>query len=212
MPILRSFGDVRQGTISRDAFTLLWNEAFEQVKEIATQQELVFGATRIWKQWEKLIQLAAKTQGALHLVSDDDLKFWEDSSDPLSPAWNYRSALKDFPGVKWRVLVIDPTRLREADFPEQLIHVVTAMIDEDRFRVSIADKNDITPDTETDFGIIADIAVSRFVSKGSRTLIERFSREEINRARKHWESILTARKWDSEESRQPVETWVAKSR
>lgn len=153
--------------------------------------------------WRRLIELAsAQPHPELRLVSFNDVRYWDAAMLKDNPeARNYSDPLRQFQGQKTRILVLYEDYLTLEDLQEKVRRVIGVM-QGDGFRVMVVNHSSLDTEVDRDFGIIADLCVSRFVGQGgtARELVEDFRPESMARARAHWRMLVEGNCWDSDTS------------
>ncbi|HLK93180.1 MAG TPA: metallophosphoesterase [Polyangia bacterium] len=163
---------------------------------------LKFRPPNLYERWHEMIALAADSSSGLQLVSNNDLNFWVEAEDHYSAAARYEEPIRSFRGPKERLILIPWDELGKDDVREKWQRVVKRMTD-DGIEVRLADPERIVKRSVLDFGIVGDLAVSRFDTlKGvARGLVELFDEESLDTYRRHWKNLDDGVYWDSSRDR-----------
>lgn len=182
-------------------FVKMWDELVKAIAPLE-DKKLVFVGPLTHVHWKELLQLAhdlPKKDRRLRLVSENDIDFWVGVDKKLTFAFNYNKPILEFPGPKERIILLESDYLEDGANKIKLTSVIQAMV-ENRIRVRLAlieEAKEIG--AETDFGLIGNIAVSRFQNRTHkrRVLEESFGAEDVAKAEEDWKSIAKIAVWDS---------------
>jgi len=207
IPNLKASRDVARWSTNHVAESLIWQVWAQQGEDLRKlgDRRLVFRPPQLVAYWAELIKLAERAPApTLRLVSYDDLPYWEEVVRPYpTDAKRYEAPISAFKGKKARVLILgkhvfenrDEARLANQVIDRMRIYGLSVMVFEAQS----------LPDNELrDFGIIGDLAVSRFIGTGpgdeARALEESFNEDDLKRAKDRWTYLVEHCHWSSDAS------------
>lgn len=196
-----------------ELFQVAWDSLGMEIVDLG-KLKLRFRATSIrefdefWVRFLKSVESSEHNQ--LRLVSHNDLGFWiaaMEGSDPDDEsARRHVQALAAFKGKKERVMLVDRERRMTQDDVDQFIKVITSM-EEMEFRVYVTFWDDVRikelPVSPDDFGIMGNLSVGWFESKGSgvpRDLVEWFDPDIVKERIKWWKMLVKKAVWETGQS------------
>lgn len=202
LPVLEGYAEAQQWTadatldMARWAFDREWTQIVADATALA-RREIILRPPEMKDAWDHLVASVSRLHQdhgphPLRLVSEGDIAYWEDALNrPHSQPGLYMAPLDAHPD-KTRILLLDTDALELASnraLQERVLAVVRAM-EARGYEVKIADPTNVDPRWR-DYGILGDVAVSRFESRhGSvRALRESFARDEVEAAKAAWNEL-----------------------
>jgi hypothetical protein len=150
---------------------------------------MVLRPPNLAEDWATLVKAVERCDDRrIRLVSDGDLAYWLRSLDEDSEPGAYAAALRNS-SHKERVLILRRSELADREVTRVIEHLVA-----DGYRTYTVPIESVDRETWTDFAILGDLGVGRFLGKrdGSmvRALEESFDRADLAHANGHWQQLM----------------------
>jgi DNA repair exonuclease SbcCD nuclease subunit len=204
LPSLSTISDILEWAPSYPGANLhdaLWEQFLEDTAALQ-RRHFVF-KKNVMDLWRELLEIAAKQNAELRMVSNEDLAFWLRAQEPETPAWEYRQPLVGYPGKKSRILLFHkPTLMTNGAKVEDVVKNMIA----DGFNVIIGRRSKMPERLQREaFGVIGDLAVVRVEMKNStlHKLIIDFDPREVQRTTEDWRTMNDRREWKMQPNAAP---------
>ena len=217
LPMLNHLAEIahfiHQGGRAAPFIDKAWATVKKEVDNLA-KSKVTFRPPLLHVHWKKLIDLAQQSsnQPSLRLVSNDDMEYWIESlRKNVSKARKYEEPVREFKGKKERILIFNKNSLDSKIKIDESEEIVNWM-NEAGIHVYAIMQNDL-PCISNDFGLISDIAVSRFEGMGGpsdrRALVEDFRLSRVRKYEDRWRDLMAAAGlWNGTTSKSSFRQWA----